>query len=242
MARPTLGRTAIGSSEHVGQAGHQASQRSSASASRGENRAISSRRLAGSLASWRRCRGRGGRSRGPGVDLVAVAVQVEVAHHPLGHQADHVRQRGHLVAGPERLLGDGGAPDHLPGLADQRPVALLGQIGGRDQPVVPPPTTIASCRPCSMRLPPDLRPTFALLIRQSGSKRRDARPSPQDGHGLGAAAVVDARPGGLAGGQCRAAGVEAAAAGDPGRVGRLTGEDLGLQMVDLGDDRQQGWV
>jgi hypothetical protein len=64
--------------------------------------------------------------------------------------------------------------------------------------------------------------------------------TPQDGHGLGAAAVVDARLGGLAGGQGRAAGVEAAAAGDQGRVGRLAGEDLLLDVVDLGDDRQQG--
>jgi hypothetical protein len=64
--------------------------------------------------------------------------------------------------------------------------------------------------------------------------------TPQDGHGLGAAAVVDASLGGLAGGQGRAAGVEAAAAGDQGRVGRLAGEDLLLDVVDLGDDRQQG--
>ena len=62
---------------------------------------------------------------------------------------------------------------------------------------------------------------------------------PEDRHRLAAAAAVDARGGGRARGQGRAAGVEAAAARDPGRVGRLAGEDLGLQVVDLGDHREQ---
>ena len=56
----------------------------------------------------------------------------------------------------------------------------------------------------------------------------------EDGHGLVAAAVVHARPGGRARGQGRAAGVEAAAARDPGGVGRLAGQDLGLGVATSG--------
>jgi hypothetical protein len=62
----------------------------------------------------------------------------------------------------------------------------------------------------------------------------------QDGHLFVAAAVVHARLGGRARGQRRAAGVEAAAARDQGGVGGLAGEDLVLQVVDLGHDREQG--
>ena len=63
----------------------------------------------------------------------------------------------------------------------------------------------------------------------------------EDGHGLVAAAVVHPRLGGRPRGQGRAAGVEAAAARDPGRVGRLAAEDRGVvEVADLGDDREQG--
>src|SRR4029450_7302425 len=147
---PTLGGTADSSGPSTSaRPAIQASQRSSASASRGENLAISSRRRAGSPASW----GGGPRAVGP----VAVAVEVEVADDPLGNQADDVRQRGHPVGGPERPLGDGGAPDDLPGLADQRPGARPGQVGGGDQPVVAAPDDDRVVVPHA--LPPDPRPT-----------------------------------------------------------------------------------
>jgi tRNA A-37 threonylcarbamoyl transferase component Bud32 len=71
-----------------------------------------------------------------GVDLVAVPGQVEVAHQGRGQQADHVGERGDPVVGPEGLLGDGGAPDHVACLADQGRQARPGQVGGGDQAVV----------------------------------------------------------------------------------------------------------
>jgi hypothetical protein len=73
-----------------------------------------------------------------GEQLVAVALQVELADDPGRHQAHHIRQPGHLDLGGLGPGGVGGgrAPDLGPGLQDDRPGSRPGQVGARHQPVV----------------------------------------------------------------------------------------------------------
>jgi hypothetical protein len=73
-----------------------------------------------------------------GEDLVAVALQVEVADDARRHQAHHVRQPGDLDLRRLRpgRVGGGGAAGLVPGLQHHRARARPGQVGGGHQPVV----------------------------------------------------------------------------------------------------------
>jgi hypothetical protein len=76
--------------------------------------------------------------RAHGEQLVAVALQVQVADDPGRHEAHHVRQPGHLDLGRLRPGGVGGgrAPGLGPGLQDHRAGPCPGQVGAGHQPVV----------------------------------------------------------------------------------------------------------
>ena len=70
------------------------------------------------------------------VDVVAVADQVEIAHHVRREPAHYVRQRGHRVVGAERVLGDGGTANDRPPFEHEHALPGPSEIRGRDEAVV----------------------------------------------------------------------------------------------------------
>ena len=71
------------------------------------------------------------------VHVVPLLVEPQVAHEVWRHQRDHVGQRRHRVVRPERVLADRRAAYHVPPLAHHRRQPRAGQVGRRDQSVVP---------------------------------------------------------------------------------------------------------
>ena len=63
--------------------------------------------------------------------------EVEVAYEGRGQPGDDVRQARQREVGPERLLADGSAADDVPTLEHQGAEPLAGEVGRRDQSVVP---------------------------------------------------------------------------------------------------------
>ena len=76
--------------------------------------------------------------RAGGDDAIAVALQLQVAQDRVGHQAHDVAERRDLELGRLRPRRHrvGGAARLVPGLEHERARARLGEVGGRDQPVV----------------------------------------------------------------------------------------------------------
>ncbi len=71
-----------------------------------------------------------------GVDLVAVALELQLPQDRRRHEADDVGERRDLVVRTPRRLGDGRPADHVAPLQDHHPLAGLGQQAGGDQAVV----------------------------------------------------------------------------------------------------------
>ncbi len=68
--------------------------------------------------------------------VVTVAGQPQVTDQARWQQRDHVRQRGHRVVGPERMLAHRRPAEHTAPLADQRAEPAAREIRRGDQPVV----------------------------------------------------------------------------------------------------------
>jgi hypothetical protein len=70
------------------------------------------------------------------VDVIAVAVEREVAHQRRRQQADDVGQRRHVIVRAERLLGDSSAADDRSRLADHRAQPSTREVSRGNQSVV----------------------------------------------------------------------------------------------------------